>query len=380
MTDPRIEKLARLVVEYSVDVQEGDLVMVQGAALAEPLLAAIVAAVTRRGGTPYPRIALEGIDRAFLQRANDDQLDWLPPFSLDEMNTIDARISTHSTWNTREMTGVDPERAARRATAMRPVMERFMARSASEELRWCVTAFPCSAFAQDADMALGDYEDFVYGAGWLDLDDPVSAWRAFGENLEELARRLAQVHTIRLVSEHTDLTVGVGGRHWRASRGLRNFPDGEVFTGPVETQTNGTVAFSYPLIVGGRELDGVRLTFENGRVVKSEARTGQEFLQRMLEVDPGASVLGEFAIGTNYRVRQFTRQILFDEKIGGTCHMALGMGYPDTGSVNQSAIHWDIVRDLRGGGEIMADGEVIYRDGEFLASFFDRSLTPPSAG
>ena len=194
-----------------------------------------------------------------------------------------------------------------------------------------------------------------------------------------LAQQLAQVRTLRVLAEDTDLTVGVGGRSWIASRGERNFPDGEVFTGPVESETSGDVRFSFPAVMGGREVQDVRLRFENGRVVASEAAAGHKYLVQMLSMDDGASVLGEFAIGTNYMVTEFTKQILFDEKIGGTCHMALGAGYPDSGSVNRSGLHWDMVCDLRSGGEIHADGEPIYRDGAFLPSFFAGDLHAPAA-
>jgi len=181
-----------------------------------------------------------------------------------------------------------------------------------------------------------------------------------------------------VVAEDTDITVGVAGRTWIPADGDRNFPDGEVFTGPEESVTRGDVRFSYPAIFGGREVDDVRLRFEDGRVVKSEAGSGEGLLREMLAVDDGASVLGEFAIGTNYNVDRFTKQILFDEKIGGTFHMAVGAGYPETGSSNVSALHWDMVCDLRDGGEIFADGELIYSGGKFVPEF-SPDLTPPAA-
>jgi len=259
------------------------------------------------------------------------------------------------------------------------VMGRFMERSAAGDLRWCVTAYPCDAFAQDADMSLDAYADFVYQAGWLHLEDPASAWRTYAAKLRALADKMAGVKTLRVLAEDTDLRVGIAGRSWIASRGERNFPDGEIFTGPLESETEGEVRFSFPAVMGGREVQDVRLRFENGRVVRSEAAAGGDYLEQMLRMDDGASILGEFAIGTNYMVTEFTRQILFDEKIGGTCHMALGAGYPDTGSVNRSGLHWDMVCDLRSGGEIHADGEVIYRDGAFLPSFFAEELAVPTA-
>ncbi len=379
MTDPRVQKLADVIVNYSTGLGEGDLVLVQGPELAEPLIVEIVRAALAAGAIPHVRASVQGVDEAYLAAAGDTQLDHLPAYALAEMDAIDARIAIHAAWNTRELSGIDPGKLARRSRAAQPVMGRFMERSAAGDLRWCVTAFPCDAFAQDADMSLDAYADFIYRAGWLHLDDPAAAWRDYATKLRVLADQLEGTKTLRVVAEDTDLSVGVGGRTWIASRGERNFPDGEVFTGPVESETSGDVRFSFPAVMGGREVQDVRLRFEHGQVVRSEAAVGSAYLEQMLAMDPGATILGEFAIGTNYQVTQFTKQILFDEKIGGTCHMALGAGYPDTGSVNRSGLHWDMVCDLRSGGEIHADGEVIYRDGAFLPSFFAGDLAAAAA-
>jgi aminopeptidase len=379
VTDPRVRRLAEVVVNYSTGVKEGDVLMVQGPALAEPLIVEIVRAALAAGAIPHVRASVQGVDEAYLAAASDAQLDHLPASALEDMNAIDARIAIIGAWNTRELSGIDPAKLARRSAAAQPLMGRFMERSAAGELRWCVTAYPCDAFAQDADMSIDAYADFVYRAGWLHLDDPVAAWRSYAGKLRALADKMARMKTLRVVAEGTDLTLGVDGRDWVASQGLRNFPDGEIFTGPLESETSGEVRFSFPAVMGGREVQDVRLRFEHGKVVHSEAAAGGDYLQQMLEMDAGAPILGEFAIGTNYLVTEFTRQILFDEKIGGTCHMALGAGYPDTGSVNRSGLHWDMVCDLRSGGEIHADGEVIYRDGAFLPSFFAEELAVPAA-
>jgi aminopeptidase len=379
VNDPRVRRLAKVLTDYSLELGEGDLVLIQGPAIAEPLIVELVSAALAAGAVPHVRASVQGVDEAYLAAAGDAQLDHLPSYALEEMEAIDARIAIHAAWNTRELSGIDPAKLARRSRAAQPVMARFMERSAAGDLRWCVTAYPCDAFAQDADMSLDAYADFIYRAGWLHLDDPAGAWRDYATKLGTLAERMSKVRTLRVVAEDTDLSVGVGGRTWIASRGERNFPDGEVFTGPVESETTGDVRFSFPAVMGGREVQDVRLRFEEGRVVRSEAAAGGSYLQQMLQMDPGATVLGEFAIGTNYMVTQFTKQILFDEKIGGTCHMALGAGYPDTGSVNRSGLHWDMVCDLRSGGEILADGEPIYRDGAFLPSFFADDLAAPAA-
>ena len=376
MIDPRVERLAQVICRHSLDAQPGELMLIEAPAVAEPLVIELVKAGLDAGAVPRVRVATEGAQLAFLSEASEEQLRTLLPSAVPEMEAIDLRVAVHASANTRELSGVDPGRVAAVQESRRPLMERYMQRSAAGELRWCVTGFPCQAFAQDADMSLDRYEDFVYGAGWLHLDDPVAAWSDFAATLAKVAERLSGVRELRVVAEDTDLTVGVEGRRWIPCHGDRNFPDGEVFTGPIETATRGDVRFSFPAIFGGREVQDVRLRFDGGRVVRSEAAAGAELLQQMLAIDDGASILGEFAIGTNYAVERFTKQILFDEKIGGTCHMAVGAGYPETGSTNTSGLHWDMVCDLRSGGEIYADGELIHRDGHFLPDFAP-DLTPP---
>jgi aminopeptidase len=377
VTDPRLQRLAHLVCAYSLRVEPGQLMLIEAPAVAEPLVVELVKAALELGALPRVRIAAEGTQLAYLSEAGAEQLATLLPSALPEMQAIDLRVAIHAAVNTRELSGVDPAKMAALQQARKPLMDLYMRRSAAGELRWCVTAFPCEAFAQDADMSLAAYEDFVYRAGWLHLDDPLSAWRGFAGQMRSIAERLAGVRTLRVVAEDTDLTVGVAGRRWIPCHGDRNFPDGEVFTGPVETETDGEVRFSFPAIFGGREVDDVRLRFEHGRVVKSEAAAGGELLAQMLAMDDGASILGEFAIGTNYAIERFSKQILFDEKIGGTCHMAVGAGYPESGSNNVSGLHWDMVCDLRSGGEIYADGELIHRDGRFLPEFAPPLAPPP---
>ena len=376
MSDRRVESLARVICEYSLQVEPGQLMLIEAPALAEPLVLEIVTRALEMGALPRVQVAAEGTQLAFLSEAAEEQLTTLLPSAMPEMAAIDLRVAIHAAWNTRELSGVDPARVAAVREARAPLMDLYMRRSAAKELRWCVTAYPCEAFAQDADMSLAAYEDFVYRAGWLHLPDPVAAWRGFAEKLRAIADRLSGVRTLRVLAEDTDLSVGVAGRTWVPCNGERNFPDGEVFTGPIETETTGDVRFSFPAIFSGREVEDVRLRFDGGRVVRSEAAAGQELLRQMLAIDEGASILGEFAIGTNYGVQGFSKQILFDEKIGGTCHMAVGAGYPETGSTNHSGLHWDMVCDLRSGGEIHADGELIYRDGRFLPEFAP-DLSPP---
>jgi aminopeptidase len=242
----------------------------------------------------------------------------------------------------------------------------YLQRSADGDFRWVICGFPSQASAQDAGMSLKEFEQVLCRAAFLDQDDPVAAWKAFGEELETAGSLLETKRELRIVGEDTDLTMQVGGRTWIRSKGLRNFPDGEVFTGPVESSVEGTIRFSFPAMHRGRQAEDVRLRFEGGEVVEATARRGQDFLREMIAMDDGARRVGEFAFGMNRAIDEYTGNLLLDEKIGGTVHLALGRSVPGTGGENESGLHWDIVCDLRDGGEVYADGELIYRDGAFL--------------
>ncbi|MDQ3891234.1 MAG: aminopeptidase [Actinomycetota bacterium] len=366
MRDPRVERLADVLVSYSTRVAPGDLVLIEGSSLAAPLVRAVYRRVLEAGGHPRVRVAIEGVTEHLLTRGTDSQLEWLNPARVEEFERADVRMAFDSEFNTRALTGVDPARQAIAARARERLLNLQLERAAAGDLRWVVTLFPTTASAQEAEMSLPQYEDFVFGAGLLDHDDPLAAWRAFGERLTDLGRWLESKHELRIVSDGTDLTIGVGGRRWIPCDGKENFPDGEVFTGPVEVRVDGTIAFTFPAVFQGREVEGIRLRFQEGEVVEAYARRGQEFLDQMLSLDEGARRAGEFAFGMNDSIQTFTRNTLFDEKIGGTVHLALGKSYPETGATNQSALHWDLVCDLRAGGEVYADGGLVYRDGRFL--------------
>ncbi len=353
-------------MEYSTAVRPGDLVLIDSSSLAGPLVRETVRAVLAAGGNPHARFALDGALEALLEDGSEEQLGWLSPARAHEIEHADVRIVFESEVNTRSLTSVDPARQALVHKARKPLTDRLFERVSDGNLRWLVTLYPTPAAAQDAGMSLADYEDFVYRAGFLDRDDPVGLWKAFGERLAQTADRLSTKRELRIVAEDTDLTLGVGGRTWIPSSGRENFPDGEVFTGPVETSAEGTIRFSYPAQFHGRVVEGVELRFAGGEVVAAEAAKGQAFLEEMLALDDGARRIGEFAFGMNEAITQFTLNTLFDEKIGGTVHLALGRSYPVTGGTNVSALHWDLVCDLRRGGEVYADGELVYRDGRFL--------------
>lgn len=364
--DPRVTKLATVLVHYSLDTKPGQLVRISGPAIAEPLIVEAYREILRAGAHPILRITLEGVEEIFLKEASEAQLRFVPELQRLEVEQINASLGIWANYNTRALTNVPPDRQRIRREALREVSQRFLERAAQGALRWVGTQYPTQADAQEAEMSLREYEEFVFGAGYLDRPDPVAEWRRIRERQQRIADFLATKRTLRVLAEDTDLTVGVAGRTWINAAGEHNFPDGEVFTGPEEDRTEGYIRFSFPAIYGGREVSGVRLVFERGRVVHAEATKGQEFLEQMLEVDEGARVLGEFAFGLNEQIQRFTRNILFDEKIGGTIHVALGSSYPETGGKNQSGLHWDMICDLRGGGEVYADGELVYRDGRFL--------------
>jgi aminopeptidase len=369
MTDLRIEKLADLLVNYSVAVRPGDRVMIDGDTTAGPLLTSIYTKILQAGGHPLVMPQLAGTDELLYRYASDEQLQHVPePLKL-MMETYDVRIAIIAEENTKALSGVDPAKMVLHSQARTELMQTFLRRSAAGELRWTVSMFPTNACAQDAEMSLSEYEDFVYGACMPDMDDPIGYWRRFSAWQQKIVDWLKGKERVHVIGPETDLRLNVAGRTFINCNGTENMPDGEVFTGPVEDSLEGHVCFSYPAIYGGREVSGARLWFEGGRVVKATADKNEEFLLKTLDTDEGSRRIGEFAIGTNKGITRFTRQILFDEKINGSFHMALGAGYPETGSQNQSAIHWDLICDLRQGGEIRVDDELLYKDGEFVIDF-----------
>ena len=369
MPDPRIEKLADVLVSYSVAVQPGDKVLIRGDELAAPLLKVVYAKVLQAGGHPLMQVALEGTEELFYRYASDEQLEHIPEPMKLMAETYDVSIGVRGAANTKAMSGVDPAKMVAQSRAMREMMQTYMQRAARGELRWVGTLFPTQAYAQDAGMSLSDYEEFVYGACMPDMDDPVGHWLRFSAWQQKIVDWLEGKEQVHVIGPETDLRLSVAGRTFVNSDGKHNMPSGEVFTGPVEDSVEGHVLFSYPAIYRGREVSGIRLQFESGKVVKASAEANEELLLQTLDTDERSRYVGEFAIGTNKGITQFTRQILFDEKINGSFHMALGSGYPETGSVNQSAIHWDMVCDMRQGGEIWVDGELLYKDGAFAIEF-----------
>ncbi len=364
MPDPRHEKLAKVLVHYSLALKPGDRLVIQGSDIAAPLIREIYREAVRAGAYVRPNIQLEGLREIFMSEANDDQLTYLSEVDKAEIEHITALLGIFSTQNTKAMSGIDPKRLAMAGKARAPLNQRFDERDAAGELRWCATLYPTAAFAQEAGMSLSDYEDFVFHAGMLDQDDPVTAWRNVGQEQQKVIDFLSKHDEIHVVAPGTDITYRAGGRTWLNAEGRTNFPDGEVFTAPIEDSVNGTVSFSYPAIYMANEVENVQLTFEHGKVVEAKASRGLDFLNAMLDMDSGSRTLGEAAFGLNYNIPRFTKHMLFDEKLGGTMHMALGAAYGESGGTNKSGLHWDMLCDLHE-GKVYADGELCYEAGKF---------------
>jgi aminopeptidase len=364
--DPRVERLAKILVGYSTEVKEGEVVSIDGESAAEPLLLAVYEEVLKAGAHPILNVSVDGQAVAYYKHASNAQLEWISPVSEWLLDNADVRIAVGASTNTRELSAVPPERQTRRQAATGELLGRAMERSAKGEFRWCYTLYPTNAYAAEAEMSLVDYEDFYYGACLASDGDPLTAWQKASEETHRLAEWMEGREEVRVVAPGTDIRLSVSGRKFIPCDGRHNMPDGEFFTGPVEDSVEGEVSFHLPATIGGREVAGVRLRFEAGRVVDASAERGEEFLVELLDTDDGARRLGELGIGTNYAIDRGTREVLLDEKLGGTVHMAVGRSYPESGGVNESAVHTDLVCDLRLGGKIEVDGTVMQEDGRFV--------------
>ena len=365
MEDPRIDRLAKILVDHSTQIKPGDRVAIEATTAAEPLVRALYATILERGGLPYPLLELTDQDEILFAVAKDEQLDATPPFRKLAYDQFESRIRIHSATNPRALSGVDPARQRRRQKSQASIMDAQMMRGADRSFKWVTTLFPTAGLAAEAEMSLTAFEDFVYHACHANEPDPVAFWKKVETRQRKIIERIEGHSQVVLKGPNVDLSLSIKDRKFLNGAGLNNMPDGEIYTGPVEDSVNGWVRFSYPAIYNGAMVEGVELTFSEGRVTKAKAEKNQPFLLEMCESDPGARYLGEFAIGTNYEIDHFSRNILFDEKLGGTFHMALGSGYPETGSKNKSMIHWDMICGMKTDSEIILDGEVVYKNGVF---------------
>ena len=366
MSDLRRRRLADLLVNYSTAVQAGDWVGILGDFGSLPILRDVFEAVVEAGGNPSLHISDDQMQRYFLRHASDEQMQWLDPSAKLYTEQADVYIRVGAPENTRAMSSVSAERIRAQRAAQSPILQTRLERSAKGEFRWVGALYPTQASAQEANMSLEEYADFVYGACFCDRENPAAAWRELSRMQQHKVDYLAGKDRVALHGPNIELELSIKDRVFINSDGRRNMPSGEIFTGPVEDSVNGWVRFSYPAIVGGRAVSGIELRFVDGKVTEASAEQNEDLLLAQLDTDAGARYLGEFAIGTNFGISQFTGMILYDEKIGGTVHMAVGMGYPESGSLNKSAVHWDMICDMRQDSEIRVDGELFYKDGSFV--------------
>jgi aminopeptidase len=369
MHDPRTEKVADLMVNFSLGVQPGERVMIQGSLGGEPLMNEISKKVLQAGGFPLLVPFYSEYFENIFRYAKTEDFDALLQPIMDMVNTFEHRVYVYGENNTKYASQFDPEITSKYFAAASKISSRMIAREAAGEMKWVLSLFPTNAYAQDANMSLRDYEDFVYNAILPDKDDPVGYWKKVRARQDKIVDWLKGKKQVHISAPGTDLTLSIEGRPFVNCACEVNVPDGEVFTSPVENSANGYVHFSYPTLYEGYEVTNVRLEFKDGKVVNATADKNQDFLLSKLDTDPGARFLGEFAIGTNEGIDRFTGNILFDEKIGGSFHLAVGHGYPEALTQNESAIHWDMICDLRNGGQITVDGERFYQNGEFLIYF-----------
>lgn len=359
------EKYAQLLTHYCLQVKKGNKVYIKTTYLAEPLLQELLKEIYLAGGIPVMDIEIQEADKIMLDYADTHQLEWVNPFHEQVMEEFDCYLVIRAPFNLKDVQNVDPDKRKIVSNARRPMMKTYMQRTGTYELRRNLCQYPTQASAQEAGMSLREYQDFVINACYLNTDDPIAAWKIVSERQQSIVDYLNKCTKVQYKGNDIDISFNTQGRTWINSDGKTNMPSGEVYTAPVEDSVNGVVRFSHPSIYMGTEVEDIRLEVKNGEVIKWTAKRGQDFLDKIFEI-PGAKRFGEAAVGTNFNIKQFTKNILFDEKIGGTIHMAIGQSYQQCGGKNESSVHWDMIADMTKGGEIFADGQKVYENGQFL--------------
>ncbi len=367
MYNPLINKYADVLVNYSTKVKENDFVIIYSRGnSAQPLVKEIFKLCLINGANPIVRNSMDEIAETFIKYANDKQLDFIDEMSKQEVELADVMIFIGAPSNIKNLANASGEKLARRSKATHPILSKRLERSAKNEMRWVIADYPTNALAQEANMSLEEYSEFLINSCYLDLADPCEKWREIDKEQNRIADILNKTSTLRITGDKTDITFSTKGRTWVACSGNLNFPDGEIFTSPVENSACGKIYFDFPQNYHGSSAKEVYLTLENGKVVEASAEFGNDFLENMLNMDEGSRFVGEIAIGTNDRIQNVTGNILFDEKIGGSIHMALGASYPEAGGKNQSGLHWDMIKNMKNGGKIYADDKLIYENGKFI--------------
>lgn len=358
-------KYAQLLTSYCLELKEGDKLYIKSTTLAEPLIREVYKKAIEAGAIVEVDLDFREKNSIFLNAANEDQLNYVSPLYFQAMDKFDAYLNIRAPFNLREDASVPSEAAKIRAKALEKAQKRYFTRIADRSLKRCLCQYPTQASAQEAGMSLTEYESFVHKACKLHLDDPEKGWLKVREEQQRIVDHLNKSENIHYKGPEIDVKFSVKGRTWINSDGRSNMPSGEVFTAPVEDSVEGKIRFSFPAIHGGQEVEKATLWVKKGLIYKWEAEKGQEYLDKIFKI-PGTTRFGEAAIGTNYEIQHITKNILFDEKIGGSIHMAIGQSYLQCGGKNKSTVHWDMISDMKQGGEIWTDGEKIYQDGKFL--------------
>lgn len=359
------ENHARLILDYTVNIKPKEKVCIQGSVASLPLMHELFNYALKREAFPQLVIIDENSQENTLKYGSKEQISYLPESEMTRLQEIDVLINVKGGENTKYLSSVDPKNIKLQIQSRKNYNDTLFERIGNDKLRLVITQHPTQSEAQEASMSLSDYRRFVYDACKLYSDDPVKDWRDVSNKQERICTFLNTKNKLHIISSNTDLTMSVKGRKWINCAGKMNMPDGEVYTGPIENSVNGHIRFSFPGIYASKEIEDIQLVFIDGKVVEAKASKGQNLLLQLLETDKGARYVGEIAVGTNYTITQFTKNMLFDEKIGGTIHLALGRSIPESGGVNRSSIHWDMVCDMKDGGEIYADDKLIYKNGKF---------------
>lgn len=359
------EKYAHLLTNYCLQVKKGDKVLIKSTYLSEPLLQEMIKEVSLAGGHPVLDIEIQEQDKILVDYSDVEQLKWVNPFTKHAMEKFDCYINIRAPFNLKDVQNVDPEKRKAISESRSAAMKAYMKRTATLDMRRNLCQFPTHASAQEAGMSLREYEDFVFQSCYLFADNPQAEWEKLSKRQASIVAHLNKCKNIHYKGEGIDIKFSTAGRTWINSDGKTNMPSGEVYTAPVEDSVEGVVRFSHPSIFMGTEVEDIRLEVRKGKIVKWDAKRGKELLDKVFEIK-GARRFGEAAVGTNFNINKFTKNILFDEKIGGTIHMAIGQSYGQCGGKNESPIHWDMIADMTNGGEIFADGERVYENGQFL--------------
>ena len=365
--DTRIIKHAEILMNYSLALKKGEKILIQGDVSTLPMLKECYRQALKLGAFPEIRLISDELSEILLKSGSNEQIEYMPKSVIEAIEYTDAVLTFHGCSNTRILNAVPAEKVKLLAKGRTEYLNKFYGREAAGKLRWCLSLYPTVALAQEAGMSLEDYSNFVYSSCLIGSKDPMKEWKRIESEQHKICAILNKKKNLHITSKDTDLKLSVEGRTWVNCCGKVNFPDGEIFTGPVEDSVEGYITFSFPGIYTGNEIEGIRLEFKKGKVVKASATKGEELLKQILKTDEGASFVGEIAIGTNYSIQRFSKNMLFDEKIGGTVHLAIGRSIPGTGGKNSSAIHWDMLCDMKEEGRILADGKLIYENGAFKA-------------